>query len=397
MKTWQLLRNNPKLWDRYFIREKVLTAIRRFFFDRKFHEVETPYLTGSLPPESYLDIFETTLLDRQRKPTRAFLPTSPEPFLKKLLVAGVGNCFALPKSFRNTEDKSNTHNPEFTILEWYRVNVYPEQSRGADYTDIMDDCEELLQFVNTYLQRSSSASVIPGLPARRNGGTRNPDNNFTIDPRLRGDDKKGGRDDILGPHILTYQGKRVDISSPWERLSVAQAFSKYAKFDLTKALSLKDLIPIVQKKGHTIAPDDTWEELFHLIFLNEIEPKLGRGRPTIIYDYPVSLAALSRKKKSDPRFAERFEFYIEGLELGDAYSELTDWKEQLVRFKEEEAERKRLGKVAHPIDMDFIYALKAGMPQAGGIAMGVDRLIMLFADVTDIADTLFFPAKDLFE
>src|SRR3989344_3010274 len=225
MPTWLKLRKHPELWERYFIREKVLTGIRRFFLDRGFHEVETPYRTGSLPPESYLDVFETTLLDRNRKPTRAFLPTSPEPFLKKLLVAGIGNCFALPKSFRNTEDKSKTHNPEFTILEWYRVNVYPEQSRGADYTDIMDDCEELLQFVNTYLQRSSSASVIPGLPARRNGGKRNPDNNFTIDPRIRGDDKKGGRDDILGPHILTYQGKRVDISSPWERLSVAQAFS----------------------------------------------------------------------------------------------------------------------------------------------------------------------------
>ncbi len=352
MKTWQLLRANPTLWERYFVREKVLTAIRRFFFDRRFHEIETPYLTGSLPPESYLDIFETTLLNRDRKPTRAFLPTSPEPFLKKLLVAGVGNCFAIPKSFRNTEDKSKTHNPEFTILEWYRTD--------ADYTDIMDDCEELLQFIYTYLQRSS----------------------------LRQDSKK--------PTEFTYQGKHIDLSSPWERLSVVEAFFRYAKFDLTKALSLKDLIPIVQKKGYKRNSGDTWEEFFHLIFLNEVEPKLGRGRPTIVYDYPASLAALSRKKKSDPRFAERFEFYIEGLELGDAYSELTDSKEQLIRFKEEEAERKRLGKVAHPIDMDFIDALKVGMPEAGGIAVGVDRLIMLFADVTDIADTLFFPEKDLF-
>ena len=353
MKTWQLLKKHPELWERYFIREKVLTAIRRFFFDRKFHEVETPYLTGSLPPESYLDIFETTLLDRQRTPTKAYLPTSPEPFLKKLLVAGVGNCFALPKSFRNTEDKSKTHNPEFTILEWYRVN--------ADYTDIMDDCEELLQFINTYLQRSSV--------------------------------QQGAKK----PTELTYQGKHVDFSSPWERLSICEAFLRYAKFDLTKALNLKDLAPIAKKKGYTVTSNDTWEELFHLIFLNEIEPKLGRRKPTIIYDYPVSLAALSRKKKSDPRFAERFEFYIEGLELGDAYSELTDWKEQLARFKEEEEERKRLGKVAHPMDMDFIEALKVGMPEAGGIAVGVDRLIMLFADATDIADTLFFPAKDLFD
>lgn len=353
MSTWRNLRKHPELWDRYFVREKVLTAIRRFFFDRTFHEVETPYLTGSLPPESYLDIFETMLLSRDKTAHRAFLPTSPEPFLKKLLVAGIGNCFALPKSFRNTEDKSLTHNPEFTILEWYRVN--------ANYTDIMDDCEELLLFINAYLQRTNKTST------------------------------------TLRPSQLMYQGKIVDLSSPWERLSMDEAFAKYAGFPLTDALTLELLAPIAKKKGYTISATDNWEELFNQMFLNEIEPHLGKGKPTIIYDYPVALAALSRKKQSDPRFAERFEFYIEGLELGDAYSELTDWKEQMQRFTDETAERKRLGKVEHPIDMDFITALKVGLPRAGGIAVGVDRLIMLFADVTDIADTLFFPAKELFD
>lgn len=351
MRTWQKLRNNPKLWERYFIREKVLTAIRRFFLDRQFHEVETPYLTGSLPPESYLDVFETTLFDRFHNPRRVFLPTSPEPFLKKLLVAGIGNCFAIPKSFRNTEDMSLTHTPEFTILEWYRV--------GADYTDIMRDCEELLLFINAYLQRMHSLDV---------GATH--------------------------ANALEYQKKHVDLSSPWERISMTEAFAKYAHMDLTRALHLKTIAPIATKKGYRVRPTDTWEELFDQIFLNEIEPRLGRGRPTILYDYPINLAALARKKKSDPRFAERFEFYIEGLELGDAFSELTDWKEQLVRFKLEAEERKRLGKVEHPIDMDFIDALKTGLPPCGGIAVGVDRLIMLFADVADIADTLFFPAKE---
>lgn len=353
MKTWQKLRANPELWERYFIREHVLTAIRRFFLDRKFHEIETPYLTGSLPPESYLDIFETTLLDRHRRPTRAFLPTSPEPFLKKLLAAGIGNCFSMPKSFRNTEDNSMTHTPEFTILEWYRVQ--------ADYTDIMRDCEELLVFINTYLMRSKVD----------HGVTR--------------------------PTELLYQGKHIDLSAPWERLTTVQAFRRYAHIDLLKALDRKKLGPIAIKKGYTVSQKDTWEELYDQIFLNEIEPKLGRGKPTIIYDYPASQAALSKKKKSDPRFAERFEFYIEGLEIGDAYSELTDAGEQLERFKLESKERKRLGKTVHPTDMDFIEALKAGMPESGGIAVGVDRLIMLFADVTDIADTLFFPREDLFD
>lgn len=360
MKTWQKLRQHPELWERYFIREKVLTAIRRFFLDRKFHEIETPYLTGSLPPESYLDVFETTLFDRNRKSMRAYLPTSPEPFIKKLLVAGIGNCFAIPKSFRNTEDKSRTHNPEFTILEWYRV--------GADYRDIMTDCEELALFINAYLLRSRS-SVVPDR----------------------------ARDDQRDPGMLTYQGKTVDLRAPWERLTVVEAFKKYAKVDLGKGLTKRDMAAIAAQKGYSVGKNDSWEELFHLIFLNEVEPNLGRGKPTIIYEYPASLAALARTKPGDPRFAERFEFYIEGLELGDAYSELIDWKEQLARFHEEEKERKRLGKVDHPVDMDFIEALKIGMPESGGIAVGVDRLIMLFADVTDIADTLFFPMRDLFE
>jgi len=352
MKTWKKLHNNSGLWPRYFVREKVLTAIRRFFLDRVFHEIETPSLTCSLPPESYLDIFETKLYDRMNHSRRAFLPTSPEPFLKKLLVAGVGNCFSITKSFRNTEDTSYTHTPEFTILEWYRVN--------ANYRDIMTDCEELLIFINTYLQRMREVKT----------------------------NEK--------PIELSYQGEVITISQPWERLSMREAFQKYAHTDLERALTRDKIAPIAKAKGYQVEKDDTWEELFHKVYLNEVEPHIGRNKPTIIYDYPVALAALSRKKKSDPRFAERFEFYIGGMELGDAYSELTDADEQLARFQEESRERRRLGKTDHPIDTDFIDALRVGMPEAGGIAVGVDRLIMLFADVTDIADTLFFPIRDLF-
>ncbi len=352
MKTWQKLRTHPELWERYFVREKVIMAIRTFFREQKFHEVETPFLTGSLPPESYLDVFETTILDRKRRPGRAFLPTSPEPFLKKLLVAGIGNCFSITKSFRNTEGESKTHNPEFTILEWYRVE--------ADYRDIMKDCEELLLFINTYLLRSKRASG------------------------------------AVNTQKLIYQGDTVDLSAPWDKVTMTDAFKKYAGIPAEIFLSEKKLLAAAKRKGYKVEPGDDWEELFNQIFLNEIEPKLGRGKPTIMYDYPVALAALSKKKKSDRRFAERFEFYIEGLELGDAYSELTDWKEQLERFRDESKEQRRLGKLAHPIDKDFIEALKVGMPTAGGIAVGVDRLIMLFADVTNIADTLFFPAEELF-
>jgi lysyl-tRNA synthetase class 2 len=273
--------------------------------------------------------------------------------LKKLLVAGIGNCFCLTKSFRNSEGQSKTHNPEFTILEWYRVN--------ANYTDIMRDCEELVLFINTYLLRSKESSTGSQSSTR-----------------------------------LEYQGKTVDLAPPWERLTVSEAFRRYADVNLYSSLTRETMAKVARGKGYSVQADDFWEESFHQIFLNEVEPKLGRGKPTIIYDYPIALAALSQKKQSDPRFAERFEFYIEGLELGDAYSELTDWKEQQSRFNTEQKERIRLGKTEHPIDLDFIDALKAGMPTTGGIAVGVDRLIMLFADVTDIADTLFFPVRDLF-
>lgn len=352
--TWRVLKDHPELWNRYFIREKVITAIRLFFLDQGFHEIETPSLTGSLPPESYLDVFETDLFSRTRERTKAYLPTSPEPFLKKLLVAGIGNCFSVTKSFRNTEDMSLTHNPEFTILEWYRVH--------ADYRDIMRDCEDLLIFLHTYILRMQNGK------------------------RVR-----------VSPTKLTYQGHVVDISKPWERLTVADAFKRYAGIGENVMLDEQALKSTAVKKGYSVEAKTSWENLFHQIFLNEIEPQLGRGRPTIIYEYPKQLAALARVKESDPRWAERFEFYIEGLELGDAYSELTDWREQKLRFEEEQAERRRLHKVMHPVDLDFIEALKAGMPETGGIAVGVDRLIMLFADVTDIAETMFFPARDLFE
>lgn len=345
MKTWQKLRQNPELWERYLIREKVIKAIRQFFESRKFHDVETPVLIAHPPAESYLDVFETTLLDRQRKATSAYLTTSPEMPLKKLLVAGIGNCYSLTKAFRNMETQGNLHNPEFTILEFYRV--------GADYRVVMEDTEALFVSIVRYLRKDSM--------------------------------------------VLTYQGKTIDLTPPWERLSMTEAFEKYAHVNFDELLGEKNARRIAQEKGYTIEAKTTWEQIYNQILLNEIEPFLGKGRPTMLYDFPASIAALSKKKSSDPRFAERFELYIAGLELGDCYSELTDWKEQEERFNTELAEVKRLGKTVYDYDHDFIEALNVGLPECSGIAVGVDRLIMLLADVTDIADTLFFPAGELFD
>lgn len=339
--TWKRLRANPRLFERYFIREKILTGIRTFFLDRKFHEVETPTLITHPPAESYLDVFETTLLDRNRNPHKMYLSTSPEVPLKKLLVAGIGDCFSITKSFRNMETQSDLHNPEFTILEWYRVH--------ADYKDIMKDCEDLLLAMNNNVQS------------------------------------------------LEYQGSHVDLSRPWERLTVAEAFHRWAKINFDEFLDGEKAKDIARQKGYTVENNTTWEELYNQIFLNEVEPYLGKGKPTILYEFPASMGALARKKASDPRFAERFEFYIEGLELGDCYSELTDWKEQEERFENELQEIKRLGKTLYDYDHDFIDALKVGLPNCSGIAVGVDRLIMLFADTKKIQDTLFFPVDELID
>jgi len=344
MKTWQKLKQNPALWKQYFIREQVIKALRSFFDERKFHEVETPILIGNPPAESYLDVFETTLLDRHRNPKKAYLSTSPEIPLKKLMVAGIGNCYSITKSFRNTEMQSHTHNPEFTILEWYRTQTA--------YTKIMDDCEAFILHINSVLGHGTT---------------------------------------------LTYQDKSFDLSKKWQRISVKDAFKKWARVDLIEFFDIKKARKICAKKGYAVTATNTWEELYNQIYLNEIEPYLGVDQPTIIYDFPGSVAALARKKPNDTRFAERFEFYIAGLELGDCYGELTDWKEQEERFNTELVEIKRLGKTTYDYDHDFISALKEGMPEASGIAVGVDRLVMLFADVANIAETLFFPVEDQFE
>ena len=346
MKTWQKLRENPQLFQKHFLRQKLIQETRNFFLNRGFTEVETPILTPTLIPESYLEIFDTYLPDRKRQKTKMFLSTSPETALKKLLVAGIGNCFEITKSFRNTETNSQLHNPEFTLLEWYRV--------GATYHDIMNDCEQLLLHLN---------------------------NNLTI--------KQSNNE-------LVYQGKKINLTPPWERLSLSEAFYKYAHLDLIKCLNQKELFKAAKKKGYQIYQKSTWEQIYHQIFLNEVEPHLGiNGKPTIIYDYPASQRALARLKPTDPRFAERFEFYISALELGDCYTELTDPKEQKVTFHQEMSLRKKLGKREVAQDNDFIKALEVGLPNCSGIAVGMDRLAMLFTNSSSIDEVLYFPLTDM--
>lgn len=332
--------SDPASWKRLFIREAILGDIRSFFNKRQFHEIDTPVLISHPPAESCVDVFQTVLRDRNNKEKLLYLATSPEVALKKLMVAGLGDCFALTKSFRNTETQSKTHHPEFTILEWYRI--------GADYKHIMEDSEDLI----------ASLCV-----------------------RIFGRETK----------TITYQGITVDIEKPWERISIREAFSRYAYVNFDEFIDPDIARGMVLSKGYKVEPTTTWEQMYNQIFLNEVEPHLGKTKATILYDFPSSMAALAKVKSSDHRFAERFEFYIAGLELGDCYSELTDWAEQERRFIEETSEIRRLGKTAYDYDHDFIEALKAGLPECSGIAVGVDRLVMLLTDSADIHDILYFP------
>ncbi len=356
MQNWQKIReevvsnqhNNSTLLSKLLLREKVVDAIRNFFKHEGFLEVETPLLVKSPGTEPYLEIFESTLTTPSFADKKAYLLTSPELNMKKLLSAGVGSIFQVCKSFRNGEGLSSFHNPEFTILEWYRVN--------ANYLDIMQDLERLFLFVLNELELNED-----------------------------------------GKNTLYYQGVKYDLTAPWERISVSDAFLKYARVTQEEMLSKDKLLKIARTKGYAVNQKTTWEQVYNQILLNEIEPFLGKDKPTILYDYPASQAALSKKKTDDPRFAERFEAYIGGIELGNAFSELTDANEQEERMFADLKLRKKLGKVEYQMDKEFIKALNLGMPTTGGIAVGVDRMVMLFANAKSIKETLFFPVEDIFD
>jgi elongation factor P--(R)-beta-lysine ligase len=328
------------------MRGAMTRAIRQFFETRGFAEVETPALQVSPGLEPHLKAFTTILEDcgetRGRQKRRLFLHTSPEFAMKKLLAAGVPRLFQLAHAFRNGE-RSNTHHPEFALLEWYRA--------GASYRDLMKDCEALL--------RHTLAAA--------------------------------------GRTLFTYNGLRSDPAQSWEQLTVAEAFQRFADIDLLATSpdphnpDLKLLAKAAQPLGISPHRGDEWEDLFFRIFLDRIEPKLGTPAPTLLYDYPVSMAALARAKPGDPRVAERVELYVCGLELANGFSELTDAKEQRARFaRDRRKKRKRYG-VAYPVDEDFLAALEAGLPASAGMALGFDRLVMLASGSSSIDEVLWAP------
>lgn len=358
MDIWQKAKTDEALGRKLLLREHVLDGIRIFFKLREFREVETPLFVRFPDPEPSIEPFATSLQLSDSK-IDGYLTTSPEFSMKKLLAGGFGSIFQICKAFRNGEQPSSRHNSEFTILEWYRVN--------ADYTHVMQDCEELLLFLLRYVRARVAGGVRP----------------FETD---------GLSEQVQ----LTYQGNDYDLSPGWEQLSVLEAFERYAGVDEVTFFDRERFGNAAISKGYSVSAETTLLELQTQLLVAEVEPKLGHGKPTFLYDYPVEQAALARKKESDPRFAERFELYIAGLELANAFSELTDGIEQEARLRAQQKERAASGRPSWEPDSAFLEALREGIPPTGGIAMGVDRLVMLFADVPDIQSTLFFPQAEWF-
>lgn len=323
-------------------RARILTALRAWFGQESFVEVDTPILQVAPGAEVHLKGFATDLEAPDGALARLWLQTSPEFAMKKLLAGGVPRLFQFAHVFRNGE-RSALHHPEFTMLEWYRA--------GDGYETLMADCEALL--------RVAAAAA--------------------------------------GATMLGWQGHRCDPFQAAERLSVADAFQRYAGIDLLATIADDggtDTVALARAAtGAGIRPHDGdgWDDIFFRVVFQCIEPRLGFGRPTILYDYPASMAALSRRKVEDPRLGERFELYVCGVELANAFGELTDPVEQRRRLEADMADKQRRYGTSWPIDEDFLAALAHGMPACSGIAMGVDRLVMLATGADRIEEVLWLP------
>ena len=272
--------------------------------------METPIRIPAPAPETHIDA----------QPSGSwFLQTSPELCMKRLLAAGYPRIFQICKCFRRNE-RGRRHLPELTLLEW--------STAGTNYNGLMAQCEALF-----------------GSVARVAGS---------------GD-------------MLRYHGQRIDLTPPWPRLTVAEAFDRLSSVSVEEALK-----------------ENRFDEVMGL----DIEPQLGIDKPVFLYDYPAACGALARLKPEDCRLAERFELYIGGLELCNAFTELTDPTEQRLRFEEERKMRRLAGKSVTPMPAKFLSALKE-MPAAAGNALGIDRLVMLFADTTEIDDVVAFTPEEL--
>ncbi len=327
----------PRFWDRerhadrrsYLLaRNRIVAALRRWFEAEGFVEVDAAALQVSPGNETHLHAFATEMIGTGGSRAPRYLHTSPEFAMKKLLAAGEEKIVAFARVFRNRE-RTALHAPEFTMVEWYRA--------GAPYEVIMADCGAVLA--------------------------------------LAGD-------------TLRWKGHTADARAAPEKLTVADAFARHAGIDIAATHGDRDSFAGIA--GVRVAADDTWSDIFSRVLSEKVEPHLGIDRATLLTEYPVSEAALARTKPGDPSVAERFELYACGVELANGFAELTDPAEQRRRFAADMEEKARIYGERYPIDEDFLAAL-AHMPPASGVALGLDRLVMLATGATHIDQVQWTP------
>jgi len=315
----------------FLTRSRMVAAVRRFLDDRGFVEVETPILQpiyGGAAARPF--VTHHNALDQ-----RLYLRIADELYLKRLIIGGLDRVYEIGHNFRN-EGISTKHNPEFTAIEIYQAY--------ADYHDIMDLVEELYSEV-----------------ARA----------------------------VLGSDSLEYQGDTIDLSPPWRRITMRDAILDATGLDIAELGDYAALWEAAQKRDLSVGPQPSWGKLVDALFGEYVEPKLVQ--PTFVIDYPREISPLAKNKPGEPEWVERFEFFIAGMESGNAFSELNDPLEQRSRFAEQGRASQAGDEEAHPMDEDFLTALEHGMPPTGGLGFGIDRMAMLFTDQTSIREVILFP------
>jgi lysyl-tRNA synthetase class 2 len=332
---------------RLLVRNRIVAALRAWFAARDFVEADAAALQVSPGNEAHLHGFRTEILGHDGRAAPLYLHTSPEFAAKKLLAAGERRLLTIGHVYRNRE-RGALHHPEFTMAEWYRV--------GEDYTELMRDCAAIIRL---------AAETATGVPQ----------------------------------HVeWTFRGRTCDPFAEPERISVQDAFLRLAGIDLLASVTAEStdrdaLASACAAAGIRTAPDDTWSDLFSRVLVERVEPELGKGRPTILDRYPAAEAALARRAADDPRVAERFELYVCGVELANGFGELTDPVEQRRRFEAEMAEKLRVYGETYPVDEDLLAAL-AIMPEASGVALGLDRLVMLACGAARVEDVIWTPVAE---
>ena len=323
---------HPEVREIFYVRARAVAAVRRFLDQRGFLEVETPILQpiyGGAAARPFVTYHNQLRQD-------LYLRISDELYLKRLLVGGIERVYEVGRDFRN-EGVSYKHNPEFTQMEFYAAYL--------DYRDVMKLTEEM---VSTAAQ------------------------------------------EVLGTTTITYEGHEIDLSPPWRRVSLREAIEEASGIDYVQYPEAESLMEAMRAAGRDPEPGATWGKLIDNSLLGSVvEPTLIQ--PTIVYDYPRDISPLAKAKPEDPTHVERFEFFIGGLEMGNAFTELNDPLDQEQRFLEMGRLYDADDEEAHPMDDDYVRAMMYGMPPNGGFGMGIDRLVMLFTDRPSIREVILYP------